>query len=160
MMKKIILLLSLVFCFSSCAVLEVNHDKKVSHLIYETDFLSRTNLLNLSETFTMKAKKYKSFKEQYSMLEIAQARMKDAYPVYAENFIFKDALEAMNFLEEVGIYSKKYVTPLLGQRFVLKQIREYSFGVSTKDKQPKTLFSFSISENFGKFGVGIIVSKY
>lgn len=150
-LKKIVLFLSFIFCFSACSVLEANHEQKVSYIIEDDNVLSREDIIFLSKTYTDKANFYKSFKYQESYYKFL-GKTENLRRVYMEEFIFKDYEDLKMFCKDIENFSKNYIVSKNKTYKIYNQ--KNSFGVYTvknNTKIPKMLFSFSKKERYDYF---------
>lgn len=150
-MKKILLYLSLLFCFCSCSLLEINHDKKVSYVIREDNILSREDIITLSKNYTLKANFYNSFKYQDSYYRFL-GKYENLRRVYMETFIFEDYEELKMFCKDIKEFSKNYISSK-NKKYKFYDLKE-SFSVYTiknKIKTPEMLFSFHKDEVYDHF---------
>lgn len=150
-MKKILLYLSLLFCFCSCSVLEIDHGQKVSYVIKEDNILSREDIILLSKSYTSKANLYNSFKYQDSYYRFL-GKYENLRRVYMEIFIFEDYEDLKMFCKDIEQFSKNYIFSK-NKNYKIYDLKE-SFGVYTiknKIKTPEMLFSFHKDEVYDPF---------
>ena len=158
-MKKILLYLSLLFCFCSCSSLDlINHDAKVGYFFQKDSVLEREEVIYLSENYFKFFYSYKSCSDQFSMRRF----IKENNIMYAEYFEMKDPKEIVYFAKECQGFTEIF----LKDKFKNSKFKIHSNGylVIIKDSNNKivTTINFLPKQNKynNRFATGIMIEVF
>lgn len=156
MIKKVIILLSVLFCFSACSSLDlINHDTKVSYFLSEDCIFEREEIIYLSENYFKSFYSHKSCSDQFTMRKF----IKNQNIIYAEYFEMKKPEEIVKFAKECQDFTEQF----LKDKFRNTKFKIHSEGyyliVKNKNNKIVSLISFTPKENRynNRFVVGIII---